>query len=136
MVEFAKLTGNTHKGYVEVRMRAGECVYAGLVNQGTSSLQPSKEWIANNKDKFLAVIMYEGERCYTPLITGFLPIEGAVTSDYNTAYKIYLVLVELIEQLLKAKVNTSIGPQPFMTDTIKVLNSLKTKLEEVKKLIL
>lgn len=37
----------------------------------------------------------------------------------------------LIDKLLAAKVNTSLGPQPFMPDTIQALNELKSTLNEI-----
>lgn len=136
MIEFAKITGDMEGHRIEVQMPTGEHLYAPLLVCGTTTTIPTQEWIDNNKDNFLAVITYEGSRCYDPMVLGFYPVIGADSTSYNTTDRTYKMLVKLVAQLLVAKVNTQLGPQPFMTDTIKVLNEIKDELEEVGKLMM
>jgi len=42
------------------------------------------------------------------------------------------LLVELVEKLIAAKVNTAIGPQPFWPETLTALNQLKEKFSKLK----
>lgn len=120
---------------LEVMMPTGECLFAPLLVVGTSVTVPTQEWINKHKDDFLAVVTYEGTECYDSMILGFYPVKGANSDSYNTTDQMFRILVKLIDQLLKAKTNTQIGPQPFMQDTIKVLNDLKKELEETSKLM-
>jgi len=136
MIDFAKITGEVEGHRLEVQMPTGEHIYSPLLLVGTATTFPTEEWIKNNKDNFLAVITYEGSRCYDSMILGFYPVKGADSSTYNTTDRMFKMLLKLVEQLLKAKVNTQIGPQPFMADTIQVLNEIKTELTEVQKLML
>lgn len=135
MIEFAKITGNVERNYIEVKMRTGESLYAPIVVMGTDVTLPSDKWIADNKDNFLALVSFEKDIPESPLIIGFYPVKGADSSAYNTMERLTEVLLKLIEQLLKAKVNTQIGPQPFMVDTIQVFNNLKKDIEDCKELI-
>lgn len=136
MIEFAKITGKAENNLIQVKIRTGECLYAPVVVMGTGVTAPSREWITNNKDNFLALVTYEKNRYISPLIIGFYPVKGADSTVYNTSERLLSMVVKLVEQLLKAKVNTQIGPQPFMPDTISVLNDIKKELENINKLIL
>ena len=135
MIEYAKMTGEVEGNLIQVRMRTGECIFAPMVVVGTSATVPSKEWVTENKDSFLALITYEGQDYNDPMMIGFFPVKGADSSVYNTTDRMFKMLYKLIEQLLKAKVNTQIGPQPFMPDTITVFNEVKTELDEIQKLM-
>lgn len=136
MIDFAKITGEMDGNRIEVRMPTGEHLFSPIMLNGTAVTFPSEEWIKNNKDNFLAVISYEGSRCYDSMVLGFYPVKGADSTSYNTTDRMFKMLVKLVDQLLKAKTNTQIGPQPFMADTIQVLNEIKKELEEVGKLML
>ena len=136
MIDFAKITGEVEGHRLEVQMPTGEHIFSPLLLNGTAVTFPTEEWIKNNKDNFLAVISYEGSRCYDSMILGFYPVRGADSTTYNTTDRMFKMLVKLVDQLLKAKVNTQIGPQPFMTDTIKVLNDIQKELTEIQKLML
>lgn len=136
MIDFAKITGEVEGNRIEVQMPTGEHLFSPIMLNGTAVTFPSEEWIKNNKDNFLAVISYEGSRCYDSMVLGFYPVKGADSTSYNTTDRMFKMLVKLVDQLLRAKTNTQLGPQPFMTDTIQVLNEIKTELEEVGKLML
>lgn len=136
MIDFAKITGEVEGNRIEVQMPTGEHLFSPIMLNGTAVTFPSEEWIKNNKDNFLAVISYEGSRCYDSMVLGFYPVKGADSTSYNTTDRMFKMLVKLVDQLLKAKTNTQLGPQPFMTDTIQVLNEIKTELDEVGKLML
>lgn len=136
MIEFAKITGEMEGTNLQVRMRTGEHLYAPIVVSGIGATLPTKEWISANKDSFLALVTYEGDTFYDPMVIGFFPVKGADSSSYNTTDRVYRMFLKLIEQLLKAKVNTQIGPQPFMPDTIQVFNEIKKELDDVGKLML
>lgn len=136
MIDFAKITGEVEGNRIEVQMTTGEHLFSPIMLNGTAVTFPSEEWIKNNKDNFLAVISYEGSRCYDSMVLGFYPVKGADSTSYNTTDRMFKMLVKLVDQLLKAKTNTQIGPQPFMADTIKVLNEIKKELEDVGKLML
>lgn len=136
MIEFGKITGEVEGNLLQVTMRTGESLYAPMVVMGMGTSIPSEEWITENKDKFLALVTYEKDLCNSPMIIGFYPVKGADSTVYNTSERLLAMMTTLIEQLLKAKVNTQIGPQPFMQDTIKVFNDIKTELEEITKRIL
>ena len=136
MIEFGKITGEVDNNLIQVKMRTGESLFAPLTIIGTDVSIPSKDWIIANKDNFLALVTYEKNMYISPMIIGFYPVKGADSSSYNTSERLLITVIELIEQLLKAKVNTQIGPQPFMPDTIQVFNNIKKELDEIKKLIL
>lgn len=136
MIEFGKITGEVDNNLLRVRLRTGESLYAPMVVVGTDVSIPSEDWITENKDKFLALVTYEKDMLISPMIIGFYPVQGAESATYNTTERLLAVVTKLIEQLLKAKVNTQIGPQPFMSDTIQVFNDVKKELEEITKLIL
>lgn len=136
MIEFAKITGEMEGTNLQVRIRTGEHLYAPIVVSGIGATLPTKEWISANKDSFLALVTYEGDTFYDPMVIGFFPVKGADSSSYNTTDRVYKMFLKLIEQLLKAKVNTQIGPQPFMPDTIQVFNEIKKELDDVGKLML
>lgn len=136
MIEFAKITGEVDNNHVQVRMLDGECLYAPIVVVGTNVTIPSEEWIKANKDNFLALITYERDMITSPMVVGFYPVKGADSSAFNATERLLSSCLQLVEQLLKAKVNTLIGPQPFMPDSIQVFTDIKTELEEIQKLIL
>ena len=136
MIEFGKITGEVDNNLIQVKMRTGESLFAPLTIIGTDVSIPSEDWITANKDNFLALVTYEKDMYISPMIIGFYPVKGADSSSYNTTERLLAMVSKLIEQLLKAKVNTQIGPQPFMPDTIQVFNDIKKELDEIKKLIL
>lgn len=135
MIEFAKLTGKSDVPYYEVQIRTGERIHARFVNAGFGISLPSAKWCTDNKDRFLAVLSYEGDNVDEPIILGFSPLENAQTSDSNVYERLLKVVIDLVERLLNAKVNTQIGPQPFLVDTIQDLNNMKTELQNIKQLI-
>lgn len=136
MIEFGKITGEVEGNLMQVKMRTGEHLFAPLTVIGTDASIPSEQWVKDNKDNFLALVTYEKDMYISPMIIGFYPVKGADSSSYNTTERLLAMVTKLIEQLLKAKVNTQIGPQPFMSDTIQVLNDIKEELDEIAKLIL
>ena len=136
MVQFAKITGKVEDNLIQVTFKTGESVYASMVVAGVSLSIPSEDWIKDNKDKFLAIVSFEGESFTTAFILGFYPVKGAKSKDFNTFEKIIEVLYKLVDQLSKAKVNTQIGPQPFLPDTLQVLAQLKQDIDKHKKDIL
>lgn len=136
MIEFGKITGEVENSLIQVKMRTGESLFAPMTVIGTGVPLPSEDWIKENKDNFLALVTYEKDMFISPMVIGFYPVKGADSSVYNPIERLLSAYTKLIEQLLKAKVNTQIGPQPFMPDTIKVFNEIKMELEEVSKLIL
>ena len=133
MIEFAKITGDTDNNLVEVRMRTGECLYAPVAVVGTDVTAPSAEWITAHKDEFLALVAFEKGLLMNPILVGFYPVKGADSSKYNTTEKLIALLEKLLQQLQKARVNTQIGPQQFMPDTLMVLEQLSADLAEAKK---
>lgn len=136
MIEFGKITGEVENNLIQVQMRTGESLYAPMTTMGIDVSLPSEQWIKDNKDSFLALVAYEKDLYISPMIIGFYPVKGADSKTYNTFERLFEMFYKLIEQLLKAKVNTQIGPQPFMPDTIQVFNDVKKELDEIKKLIL
>lgn len=136
MIEFAKITGEVENNYIQVKMTGGECLYAPIIVVGTNVTIPSEEWIKANKDNFLALVTYESDIVTSPMIIGFYPVKGADSSSFNPTERLLTACLQLLEQLLKAKVNTMLGPQPFMPDSIQIFTDIKTELEEVQKLIL
>lgn len=135
MIEFGKIL-DLDKNYLRVQLRTGERIYAPIVTMGANVSLPSEKWVQSNKDNFLALVAYEKGIWENPMIIGFYPVKGGESKSYNTHERLLAMVVKLIEQLLKAKVNTQIGPQPFMQDTIKVFNEIKSELDEIDKLIL
>lgn len=135
-IDYAKLTGEIHTDGIryEVKMATGESLYAPLVVSGNLTTIPTKDWVTANKDSFLAVIGYQGGTYYDPFIIGFIPVKGADSSKYNLWERLFANYEKLVNQLLEAKVNTQIGPQPFMADTIGKLQEMKQENEEIKKL--
>lgn len=136
MIEFGKITGEVDNNLIQVKMRTGECLFAPITVIGTDVSIPSEDWITSNKDNFLALVAYEKDMYISPMIIGFYPVKGADSSSYNTTERLLAAATRLLEQLLKAKVNTMLGPQPFMPDTIKVFTDIKSELDEISKLIL
>ena len=135
-MELTKITGEMDGNSIEVRMSTGEGFFAPIVPMGTNVSIPSEKWISENKDSFLAIVEFEGDSMLSPMVIGFYPVKGAKSESFNTTERLLKVTTTLLEQLLKAKVNTMIGPQPFMPDSIQVFNDLKTELDEIKSLIL
>lgn len=135
MIEFGKITGEIEGNLIQVTLRTGESLFAPLVVTGIETPIPSEKWILDNKNNFLALVTYEKDMYISPMIIGFYPVSGADSSAYNVTERLLSVMGSLIEQLLKAKVNTFLGPQPFMVDTIQVFNNLKKELDEIGKLL-
>lgn len=135
MIEFGKITGVVEGNLLQVTMRTGESLYAPMAVMGIDVPLPSEEWVSTNKDNFLALVAFEKNYACSPMVIGFFPVKGADSAIYNTSERLLLVVTKLVEQLLKAKVNTQIGPQPFMPNTIQIFNDLKTELEEITKQI-
>lgn len=136
MIEFGKITGEVDNNLLQVKMRTGENLFAPMVVMGTDVSVPSKDWVTENKDRFLALVAYEKNMYTSPMIIGFYPVKGAESSTYNTTERLLAMAIKLVDQLLKAKVNTQLGPQPFMPNTIQVFKDIKEELDEIKKLIL
>lgn len=136
MIEFAKITGEVENNHIMVQIRTQETFLAPIAVMGTDVSVPSEDWIKNNKDKFLALVAYEKDIPENPFIIGFYPVRGADSSEYNTTERLLAMVLKLVEQLINAKVNTFLGPQPFMQDTIQVLNDIKDELNNISDLIL
>lgn len=136
MIDYAQITGEIDGSYrFQVKMPTGESLCAPMLVMGSNIQVPSKDWIDANKDKFLAVVTYQGSSFYDPIIMGFLPVKGAKSEDFNTTERMFNVLKDVVDQLLEAKVNTQIGPQPFMSDTIGKFKECQNELKEIEKLI-
>lgn len=136
MIDYAKITGEIDGSFrFQVKMPTGETLFAPMLVMGNNIQVPSKDWIDANKDSFLAVVTYQGSSYYDPIIMGFLPVKGAKSEDFNTMERLLKVTTELVEQLQSAKVNTQIGPQPFMADTQQKLSEFKQELDDIAKLI-
>lgn len=136
MIEFGQITGEVENNLLQVKLRTGERLFAPMAVIGTDVSIPSADWIKENKSNFLALVTYEKDITSSPMVIGFYPVKGADSASYNTTERLLAMVTKLIEQLLKAKVNTQIGPQPFMPDTIQVFNDIKQELENITKLIL
>ena len=135
MIELAKLTGEMEDGSIRVQMRTGEHLYALLVTHGTMGL-PSETWIEENKDNFLAVIDYVNDDDSDPLCMGFLPVQSAQSDSFGIINRLLKQMITLVDKLSAGKVNTQIGPQPFMPNTQQALSSIKNELENIEKLLL
>lgn len=136
MIEFAKITGDTEDNKLEVTMRTGESLFAPMAVTGLGAPIPSKEWIRDNKDNFLALVTFEKDLWMNPIIMGFFPVKGATSGSYNVLERLLTANILLLEKLINGKVNTSLGPQPFMPDTLLALNNIKKELEDIKTLVL
>lgn len=134
MIEFAKIL-DIESNKLEVQMRTGECLFAPIIVTGVGNSLPSKDWVDNHKDQFLAVVAFEKSLGQNPMIIGFYPVSGADSSVYGVNERLLTACITLLDKLLNAKVNTSIGPQPFMPDTSQALNDIKKELEDIQKLI-
>ena len=135
MIEFGKITGEVEGNFIQVKLRTGECLFAPVTIVGMDVSLPSEDWITANKDNFLALVTYEKDMYISPMVIGFYPVKGADSSSYNTTERLLAMVTKLIEQLLKAKVNTMLGPQPFMPDSMQVFTEIKQELDEISKLI-
>lgn len=133
MIEFAKFTGKTDGTLYQIKLRTGEHVYSPIAVAGIDAPAPSEKWIKDNKDSFLALLSQESKS--NPIIIGFYPVKGAESEKYNVFEQLLEVNKVLVEQLLKAKINTSLGPMPFMPDTIKKLTEIKKSLADIEELI-
>lgn len=135
MVTLTKITGEVSGNLIRVRLRTGEEFMATMMVSGFSPA-PSAQWITDNKDNFLAVTEFEGKEITPiPIVLGFYPVKGADSVEYNSVEKLLKVATSLVEQLTKAKVNTQIGPQPFLPDSVEVFKGLKNDLDEIGKSI-
>lgn len=135
MIEFAKITGKLSGNRLQVKMRTGETMYAPMIVVGVGVSVPSEQWVEDNKDNFLALVTFEKDLGSSPMIMGFYPVKGAKSESYNVNERLLQVVISLIEQLQKGKINTQIGPQTFMPDTQQVFTNLKSELDEITKLI-
>ena len=129
MIEFGKITGEVENNLIQVKMRTGENLYAAVTTMGTSVSAPSEKWIQDNKDNFLALVTFEKDLDESPMIIGFYPVRGADSSHYNTHELLIKIMEELLNQLKKARVNTQIGPQNFMPDTLVEIDRLISKVK-------
>lgn len=134
MIEFAKILGEVENHSYRVKFRTGETLLVPIM-VGSGIVAPSKEWVKDYKDDFLAVVAFEKDILENPIIIGFFPTNSAKSKKYDVVEQILECLTELLEQLGKAKVNTNIGPQPFMPDSIKKFSDITTKLKDINKLI-
>ena len=135
MIELAKITGEVEDGNIRVKLRTGEHLYAPLVTLGSMGI-PSEDWIKDNKDSFLAVISYIHDDDTDPICVGFLPVEKAKTDTFGILNRLLEQVIDLVDQLSKGKINTQIGPQPFMPDTQQVFLNITTELKNIKKLLM
>ena len=135
MIEFANITGQVDGHKICVKMRTGESFYAPIVVAVNAPI-PSEEWIQNNKDSFLALVSFEKGLGQNPMVIGFYPVKGADSTKYGIVERLLTANINLLDKLINGKVNTNIGPQPFMPNTLKALNDIKKELEEIEKLIL
>lgn len=135
MIEFANITGQVDDNKICVKMRTGESFYAPII-MAVNTPTPSKEWIQENKDSFLALVSFEKGLGQNPMVLGFYPVKGADSTKYSIVERLLTANLTLLEKLINGKVNTSIGPQPFMPDTLMALNDIKKELEDIEKLIL
>ena len=136
MIEFAKITGDTLDTKIEVTMRTGESLYAPMAVTGLGTPLPSSEWIKTNKDNFLALVTFEKDLWMNPIVIGFYPVKGAKSEKYGVLERLLTATITLLDKLVNGKINTSIGPQPFMPDTLMAFNDIKKELEEISELIL
>ena len=134
MIEFGKITGRMKENKLQVSMRTGENFYATISVMGTGVTTPSQKWIDANKDNFLAMVIYRhsaSERVFhAPIIIGFYPVAGYNSVQINSVELILRALQGLIDTLINAKINTSIGPQPFMPDIIQQLQNIQNNLDD------
>ena len=121
---------------LQVSMRTGESLFAPIVPTGVGVAIPSKKWISDNKDKFLALVTFEKNLLDNPMIIGFYPVKGADSKAYDITERLIEALLELLDGLSSAKTNTSIGPQPFMPETITKLKEITTEIKKIKELVL
>ena len=132
MWDFVKITGEVSGNSIRVKLPTGETLLAPVVTS-LGNPMPSAKWISDNKDNFLAIMGYrEGLNPY-PIILGFYPVRGADSESFSTFGKLLAVNVALLDLLMSAKVMTQLGPQPFMGDSQKSLNDIKSKLQELEK---
>lgn len=136
MIEFAKITGEMDGSNLQVRMRTGECLFAPMIIVGNSTSLPSEEWIISHKDSFLALVTYEGDTYYDPMILGFYPVKGSDSEVYDVTERILEQLIILVEKLYSARINTQMGPQTFMPNTLAYLDNIHDSLLDVQDTIL
>lgn len=131
MIEFGKITGNMEGNLYQVMLREGECLYAPIAVMGNNVSAPSEKWVQANKDKFLALVTYEKDIFESPVIVGFFPVKGAKSEEYNVHERLVYLITRLVKQLQRTKINTQLGPQQFMPDTIYVLEEIENGLKEI-----
>ena len=143
MIEFAKILGETTDNKIRIKLRTGEEFSASTIVLGNSLSLPSSKWVEGNKNNFLAIVAVTGVRPYevetispVVIIIGFYPVTGADSTKYDLFERLLEQVTKLSDQLSKAKVNTSIGPQPFMPDSMKVFTDTKTALDDIAKEIM
>lgn len=133
MIEFGKITGEVDNNLIQVKMRTGESLFAPLTVIGTDVSIPSKDWITANKDNFLALVTYEKDMYISPMIIGFYPVKGASSAKYNSFERLMDVVEKLVKQLSEARVNTQLGPQQFLPDTLLVFEELSDIIGDIKR---
>lgn len=134
MIVFGKLTGKTLGNKAEVELVTLEHYWLPMLAHGVNSPLPSDKWIEENKDNFLAVVFIGGGR-NVDCVLGFHPVKGAVSAEYNVQERLIQAVKDLTETLKNATVNTSLGPQKFLPDTIMKFTELNTELESISSLI-
>lgn len=132
MIEFAKILGETEGNRTRIKFRTGETLLVPIVTMGTSVSIPSTKWINQHKDDFLALVSFEKDIWESPMIIGFYPVKGSSSKEYNTHERLIAIMEKLVNQLSKARVNTQIGPQKFMPDTLVVLDEIKDSITLIK----
>ena len=132
MIEFAQILGETEGNRTRIMFRTGETLFVPITIMGSSVSIPSAKWIKQHKKEFLALVSFEKDIWSSPMIVGFYPVKGASSKEYNTHERLIGVVEKLIEQLSKARVNTQIGPQKFMPDTLMTLDELKNTVKLIK----
>lgn len=133
MIEFGKITGEVDNNLIQVKMRTGESLFAPLTVVGTDVSIPSEDWITANKDNFLALVTYEKDMYISPMIIGFYPVKGASSAKYNSFERLMDVVEKLVKQLSEARVNTQLGPQQFLPDTLLVFEELSDIIGDIKR---
>lgn len=134
-MEYAKITGKVSGKLIQVKMSTGESLFAPIAISGINVTLPSDTWIRENKDNFLAIVAYDNDEYDEPVIIGFLPVKGADSMKFNVTERLLQATLDIVEKLLNGKVNTQIGPQPFMPTTIQGLNQIKSELKEIQGLV-
>jgi hypothetical protein len=130
MWDFVKITGEVEGNRIRVKLPTGEELLAPVLTSLGVPV-PSEKWITDNKDKFLAIMGYKDGLNPYPIILGFYPVRGANSESFSIFERLLQINLDLLGLLASAKVTTQLGPQPFMADTQKNIEDIKTKLQEL-----